>query len=154
MDVWLSPLMGWDLGKGRARLLGRGDARTSFIHAGDVAAFAVLAARRRDLVNRQLLLGGPEALSGLDVVAICQEVTGRPFAVQRVPRALLAAASLVLRPIDTKTSSLLAMGAATAKHGDVIDMASLLAEFPVQLTSVRTYVEKAGSEDPAAEPRT
>jgi NADH dehydrogenase len=142
MDVWLSPLMGWDLEQGRARLLGKGDARTSLIHAGDVAAFAVLAATRRDLVNRRLLLGGPEALSGRDVVAICQEVTGRPFAVQRVPRVVLGAASLLLRPIDTRTSSLLAMGAATAKHGDVVDMTPLLAEFPVQLTSLRKYVEK------------
>jgi NADH dehydrogenase len=142
MDVWLSPVMGWDLEKGRARLLGKGDARTSFIHAGDVAAFAVLAATRRDLVNRQLRLGGPDALSGQEVVGICQEVTGRPFAVQHVPRAVLGAVSLLLRPIDTRTSLLLAMGASSAKHGDVIDMAPLLAEFPVTLTSVRKYVEK------------
>lgn len=141
MDVWLSPLMGWDLETGRARLLGSGDARTSFIHAGDVAAFAVLAATRRDLASRELLLGGPEALSGREVIAICQEVTGRAFAVQHVPRVVLGAASLLLRPIDTKISSLLAMGATTAKHGDVIDMAPLLAEFRVPLTSVRKYVE-------------
>jgi NADH dehydrogenase len=142
MDVWLSPLMGWNLVSGRARLLGKGDTRTSFIHAGDVAAFAVLAAVRRSLANRELRLGGPEALSGREVVAICQEVTGRPFTVQHVPRVVLGAASLLLRPVDTRTSSLLAMGASTAKHDDVIDMAPLLAEFPVELTSVRRYVER------------
>jgi NADH dehydrogenase len=142
MDIWLSPVMGWDLEKGRARLLGKGEARSSFIHAGDVAAFAVLASTRPDVVNRELLLGGPEGLSGLDVLGICEQVTGRTFSVQRVPRAVLAAVSLLLRPIDTKTSSLLAMGAATAKHGHVVEMGPLLAEFPLKLTSVRTYVEK------------
>jgi NADH dehydrogenase len=152
MDVWLSPLMGWDIEKGRARLLGRGDTRTSFIHVGDVAAFAVLAATRGELVNRVVPLGGPEALSGLDVVGICQQVTGQTFEVQRVPRAVLAAVSLLLRPIDTRTSSLLAMGAAAAKHGDAIDMTPLLGEFPVRLTSVREYVEDLGNRGPTLEP--
>jgi uncharacterized protein YbjT (DUF2867 family) len=143
MDVWLSPLMGWDLQNGRARVFGKGVARTSYIDIRDVAAFAALAATRRDVVNRELVLGGPEALSGLDVVAACQDVTGRAFAVQRVPRAVLAAASLLLRPIDTRTSSLMAMGAAAARHGDIVEMAPLLAEFPVRLTTVREHIQKA-----------
>jgi uncharacterized protein YbjT (DUF2867 family) len=150
MDVWLSPAMGWDLDRGRARVFGNGNARTSYVDVRDVAAFAALAATRREMVNRELALGGPEALSGLDVVTTCQAVTGRTFAVQRVPRAVLTALSLLLRPIDTKTSSLMAMGAAAAKHGDVIDMAPLVAEFPVRLTTVREHVERVLGRESAA----
>lgn len=142
MDVWLSPAMGWDLEKGRARLLGKGRRSLSYIDARDVAAFSVLAATQADARNRELLLGGPEALSGLDVLAICEEVTGRTFSVQRVPPALVYSASLLLRPIDTKISSLLAMGAAAARHDQVIDMRPVLAKFPVRLTTLREHVER------------
>jgi uncharacterized protein YbjT (DUF2867 family) len=142
MDVWLSPAMGWDLKHGRARVFGGGEARTSYIAVSDVAAFGVLAATRRDLVNRALILGGPEALSPLDIVAICERLTGRTFKVQHVPLGVLRTVSLLLRPFDTRMSSLMAMGAAAAMHGDAIEMAPVLGEWPVPLTSVREYVER------------
>jgi uncharacterized protein YbjT (DUF2867 family) len=143
MEVWFSPAMGWNLKRGRARLVGSGRARTSYVAASDVAAFAVLAATERRLANRPLVIGGPEALSGLDVVALCEEVTGRAFKVRHIPLNLLRTGSLLLRPFNTKVSSLMAMGATAAMCGDQIDMAPVLAEFPTRLTSVRDYLEKA-----------
>jgi uncharacterized protein YbjT (DUF2867 family) len=150
MDVWLSPVMGWDLEQGRARLFGSGEARTSYVAVSDVAAFGVLAATRRELVNRALVLGGPEALSPLDIVAICEQLTGRTFKVQHVPLGVLRAVSLLLRPFDTRTSSLMAMGAAAAARGDTVEMAPVLGELPVRLTSVREYVERVVGRVPAA----
>jgi uncharacterized protein YbjT (DUF2867 family) len=155
MDVWLSPMMGWDLKAGRARLIGNGDVRTSYVAVKDVAAFAVLAATRPGLVNRDLVLGGPEALSGTAVVAICERVTGRTFSVQRVPAAAVRTVSLLLRPFDTKMSSLLAMGANAALVGDSVDMRPLLDEFPVRLTPVEEHVAKvSGGVSGYAEPVT
>ncbi len=141
MDVWLSPAMGWNLERGRARVFGDGRARTSYIAVRDVAAFAVLAATGNELINRDLVLGGPEALSGLQVVAICEELTGRPFKVQRVPIAVLRAAGVLLRRFDPKVSSLMTMGATAAAYGDAVDMEPILREVPRALCSVREYLK-------------
>ena len=43
MEVWLSPMMGFDLTAGTARILGSGDARTNWVAVPDVAAVAVAA---------------------------------------------------------------------------------------------------------------
>lgn len=149
MDVWLSPAMGWDIRAGDARVIGAGEARTSYMAVKDVASFVVLAATRDELVGRTLVLGGPEALSASQVVALCERVTGRPFRVRRVPAIALRAASLLLRPFDTKMSSLLAMGACAAKRDDVIDMRPVLSEFPLQLTSVEEFVSEKAAGLPA-----
>ena len=74
-EVWLSPALGFDAVNGKARVYGPGTAKVSYVSAFDVAAFAVAAAAR-DYTTRSttLDLGGPEALSQLDVIAIFERV--------------------------------------------------------------------------------
>ena len=86
--------------------------------------------------NATLELGGPEALTPLQVVKLFEEALGRTFAVQFVPAdALEAQQAAATDPMQQSFSGLMRCYAA----GDPIDMRATLKSFPVTLTSVREY---------------
>jgi uncharacterized protein YbjT (DUF2867 family) len=143
MDIWLSEQLGWDLRRGRARIVGTGSRKVSFISTGDVARFAVLAALDPRTTDRNLVLGGPDALSWIEIVELCQEITGRTFRIQRVPTRMLRTMASLVRLFSRELSELMQLGANSAENEDVIDMASTLREFPMQMTSIRDYVSQA-----------
>jgi len=138
MEVWFSPAVGWDVAAGKVRVYGRGDAPISYISIGDVAELAVLAATRPEVEGRVLPLGGPAPVSQLEAVRIFEEAAGRRLKVQHLPVPVIRALSLLIRPFDPITSSLMALGAAVA-GGDAIAMGTLLREFPVGLVSVHDF---------------
>lgn len=108
-------------------IYGSGEAKISWISRDDVAEFAVQALEKSSARNRVLELGGPDALSPLEVVRIFEKQTGRKFDVRHIPEEDL--------------------GFALRRHyagGDVIPMAELLQEFPVKLTSVEDYARRVG----------
>jgi NADH dehydrogenase len=143
MDIWLSEQLGWNLRRGRARIVGTGARKVSFISIDDVARFAVLAALDPRTTNRNLVLGGPDALSPNEVVELCQTVTGHTFRIQRVPVGMLRTMASLVRLFSRELSELMQLGAASAEDGGAVDMTSILREFPMQMTSVRDYVSQA-----------
>ena len=62
-----------------------GRVRRSYVCAEDVARFMVNALGRAEARNRLFEIGGPEALSQMDVVAIFERVLGRKLEVRRTP---------------------------------------------------------------------
>jgi uncharacterized protein YbjT (DUF2867 family) len=139
MEVWLGPALGFDFGNAKATIYGTGQNKISWIALGDVAAFAVEAVDNRAAQNATLELGGPEALSPLEVVRIFEEVGGRPFEVQQVPEeALRAQYEGATDPLQRSFAALTLDYA----NGDPIDMRATLAAFPVPLTSVRDYARR------------
>lgn len=63
MEVWLSPVVGFDFPNATAQLYGSGRNPISWISLGDVARFAVESLDHPNARNATLELGGPEALS-------------------------------------------------------------------------------------------
>jgi NADH dehydrogenase len=90
-EVWLTPALGFDVAKATATVYGAGHHRISWISAHDVARFAVAALEAPRAANSVIKLGGPEALSPLDVVQLAERITARTFAVQHVPESGLRA---------------------------------------------------------------
>jgi NADH dehydrogenase len=84
MEVWLSPMMGFDLAAGTARILGDGDARTNWVAVPDVAAVAV-ATLTEDRAARTVVEVAADYASGNDIVRLVRETSGRELAVERVP---------------------------------------------------------------------
>jgi uncharacterized protein YbjT (DUF2867 family) len=68
MEVWLSPHLGFDHPNGKATIYGSGNNKISWISLRDVAAFAVASLDNEAAKNAEIELGGPDALSPLDVV--------------------------------------------------------------------------------------
>jgi NADH dehydrogenase len=137
MEVWLSDLLGWDHVAGRAMVFGPGTAPLSWITIGDVAEYIVRSLDDPRCVNRDLPLGGPEAIPPNDVVKLFESLSGRPYRVRRVPRAVLALVAPVMARFHEGIASGMGMGEQTTR-GDVID-SLLQREMGLPLTTVREY---------------
>jgi len=138
MEVWLSPALGFDAANAQAQIYGTGENKLSWISYKDVAKFAVLSLDNPEASNAVIQLGGPEALSPLEVLRIFESVQGREFAVQHVPEeALRGQKESSSDPLQQSFAGLMLY----YSQGDVIDMRETLQKFPVRLTSIRDYAQ-------------
>jgi uncharacterized protein YbjT (DUF2867 family) len=86
--------------------------------------------------NRIIQLGGPEALSPLEVVNIFETTKGKKFELQFVPEVALKAQRDGAQDPLSRSFSTLTLGVV---NGSEIDMISILDDFPIRLTSVTDY---------------
>ncbi len=136
MQVWLSPAVGFDPAGSTATIYGQGTNPISWISLTDVAAFAVECLDNDAARLATLELGGPEALTPLEAVAVFERVGGKPFTVQHVPvEALAAQQAAATDPMQQSFAALMRCCA----EGDAIDMRAVLEAFPLRLTSVEEY---------------
>jgi uncharacterized protein YbjT (DUF2867 family) len=89
-ETWLSPATGFDAANGTVNVYGSGEPEVSWIALSDVASAAVNSLDQPETERAIVPIAG-ERLSYRDVVAVFEEVTGRPVAVQLVPAEALAA---------------------------------------------------------------
>jgi uncharacterized protein YbjT (DUF2867 family) len=138
MEVWLGPAVGFDYENAKVNIYGTGQNAVSWISVPDVAQFALASLDNPAAANVMLELGGPEALSPLQVVRIFEDISGRKFEVDHVPEeALLAQQQDATDPMQQSFTGLMRCYA----QGDAVDMSATLRAFPVQLTSVESYTK-------------
>jgi uncharacterized protein YbjT (DUF2867 family) len=138
MEVWLSPVVGFDYPNAKANIYGEGKNKISWIAIKDVATFAVAVLDNPAARNATIELGGPEALSPLEVVGIFETAKGKKFELQFVPEdALKAQIDGAQDPLSASFATL-TFGVA---RGNIIDMKNTLNAFPVQLTAVVDYAK-------------
>lgn len=136
MEVWLSPALGFDVAKGTVKVYGDGTSKLSWISYPDVARFAVKSLQEAAARDRIIEIGGPAALSPLEVVRTFEAAGSGKIAVEHVPEsALRAQFEAAEDPLHKSFAGLMLQYAA----GDSIDMAETLRLLPVSLTSVRDY---------------
>jgi NADH dehydrogenase len=140
MEFWLSPTLGFDFANARATIYGTGRDAISWISLGDVAEFAVRTLNDPAGADATLELGGPEALSPMDVVRIFEEVGGKQFELQHVPEDALQAQQQ--SATDSLSRAFAALMLAYAR-GDSIAMDAMLQRYPVRLKSVREYANSS-----------
>ena len=138
MEAWLGPRVGFDYANAKARIYGTGEQPISWISFRDVARFAVESLDNPAARNTTLEIGGPEALSPLQVVKIFEEVGGQGFGLEHVPEEALEAQQK--GATDDMEQSFAGLTRWYAR-GDAIDMSSMLRTFPVQLTTVSDYAK-------------
>jgi NADH dehydrogenase len=140
-EVWLSPALGFDPANGKATIYGAGKNKTSWISFRDVAVCVVAALNNPRAVNATIELGGPEALSPLEVVRLAEEVVGKPIVVQHVPEEALRAQHATATDLLQKSFAALMLYYA---QGDVIDMTEARRALSVErFKSVREYFQEA-----------
>ena len=122
-----------------AEKAGGGHNKISWISFQDVAKFAVAALENPRATNAVIKLGGPDALSPLEVVRLAEQAAGKKVVVQHVPEEALRAQHA------TSTDALQQSFAGLMLYyagGDVIDMTETLQAFPVEhLKSVREHLQ-------------
>ena len=136
MEVWLSPGLGFDAANTTAQIYGSGQNKISWISYQDVGEFAVASLENPAAKNAVIELGGPEALSPLEIVRIFEDLRGTTFKTQLVSEEQLQAQKE--GTTDSLQESFAGLMLAFAQ-GNVIDMREVLQDFPVQLRSVRDY---------------
>jgi uncharacterized protein YbjT (DUF2867 family) len=136
MDIWFSPLCGFDAEAGRVQLFGTGEAPVTWIAAADVAELACRAALAPEREPELLELGGTEALSQRDVVRIYELQARRTFVVDQVTREELQRRH---RSSADPTAVSLAALMLEADDGAVTEMEPVLALHPMRLTTVAEF---------------
>jgi NADH dehydrogenase len=140
-EVWLSPAVGFDAANARAQIFGPGRNQISWISFLDVAKFAAGCAENPATRNMTIQLGGPQALSPLEVVKVFEEVGGRSFTLTHVPEdALRAQKAAATNSHDEAFPALMISYA----QGNVIDMGPAFRIFPQlrsRLSSVEEYAK-------------
>ena len=138
MEIWLSPHLGFDFQNAKATIYGSGKNKISYISLHNVADFALTALSNPTARDAVLELGGPEALTQLEVVQIFEEVAVCTFETQFVPEeALHARKAAASNPVEQTFADL----TLAAAQGDKINMRETFEKFSVRPTSVREYVE-------------
>jgi uncharacterized protein YbjT (DUF2867 family) len=136
MEVWLSPALGFDPANATARIYGSGEGRISYISAFDVAEFALATALGTEQGKMTLEMGGPEALSQLDVVGIFESALGKELKLDHVPIDAIRAQHTSADPLQKTFAALML----TYAQGDVIAESRSNAErFGIQLRSVEDH---------------
>jgi NADH dehydrogenase len=140
MEVWLSPMLGFDVANAHAQVIGEGNALLSYISYVDVAKFCVAALDNPRARNLAIDIGGPDAVAPLEVVSIFEKLTGRRFAVTHIPVEGLVAQHLAASNPLEKTFAALML---ETSKGDVVRMQEPLQLFPgITLRSVEEFARQ------------
>jgi uncharacterized protein YbjT (DUF2867 family) len=137
MEMWLSPVLGFDPANGSARIYGSGEGKGNYISGSDVAKFAVAALTKPYVEKNTILeMGGPDALSQLDAVHIFEQALGKKIELNLVPEDAIRAQHGSSDPLQ-RTFGALMLGYC---KGDVIQGARSVAEqHGITLRSVADY---------------
>lgn len=90
--------------RGRALVIGRGDARTNPIHESDLAELCAAAVSASE---EMLDVGGPETFTRHRIAEMALEAAKRKARVLRVPPAALSLAATAVRPFNRRVGALL-----------------------------------------------
>lgn len=138
MDVWIPTVVGNALQENRPVLLiGSGERKHSFIAAADVAAFAVAAVNNAIAFNRTIPLGGPQAFSWRDIIALVEARLGRSILVNSVP---------VGQPLPQLPELITGLLTGMEMRDVRIDMEQTAREFGVKQTTLEQFYSARLSE--------
>jgi len=139
LDVWFTLLVGSALAAGApVSLVNGGHKRHSLIAVDDVAAFTAAVVDAPEASGRRLLLGGPEALSFSDVVAIAARILGASLPVKNIEPG--RPIPNLPPPLDQIVGSL---AAGLEQQDVVIDATEVANVFGIALTPAEAVLRKA-----------
>jgi uncharacterized protein YbjT (DUF2867 family) len=145
LDVWAGMLVLGPAATGRpVTLIGEGMRRHAMIAVRDVASFTIACVGNAAAHNRTLMLGGPEAVSWRDVVAVCSRVLGREIPVVTVTPA---------EGLPGLPETVSQLAAIFESYDSVLPMEDVAAEFGVRMTTVEEFVRQALAAPPTAAAR-
>ena len=136
MEIWLSPILGFNYPAHKAQVYGDGQSTVSYVSYKDVAAFAAGSVDNPEAFNSVIEVGGPKALSQLDVVKIFEQTSGVSFEVQCVSENVLKQQmNEAPDPLQRLFAGMMLMYTV----GNAMDMTASLHKIPVELHSIKDY---------------
>lgn len=139
MEFWAANVVGLPALKGQpVTIVGGGQRKHSFISAADVAKIAIASVDNPKAMNQRLLVGGPQPVSFLDIVAAYERALGRKIAVRHVAPG---------QPVPGFNEEQQGLLTSLDMFDSPIDMTEITRTYGVKLTSVQEFAESmvAGS---------
>jgi uncharacterized protein YbjT (DUF2867 family) len=135
------------LESGKTSLLGKGTKPRNFIAVRDVAQFAVLALTDPRLKNRTVDIGGPQNATNNQVAELYGKIAGVTPKVSHMPLLMAKAMSVALKPFQPGVSRIMYLNSLPDDaFSETFDPATLLAEFPIHLTTLEEFIHERVAE--------
>lgn len=132
MDVWVSAVVGAPMERGEpVTLVGESRRSHAFIAEKDVAAFATAVIGHLSSIDQQIPIGGPQALSWLDIVAIYEQMLGKKATVHTVSPG---------QPVPGLPDMMSGLMAGMETFDTFVDMEETARAYNVTLTSIEDFV--------------
>lgn len=142
MDMHAYQLIGKSVIEGkRVMLTGRGTNPRNFVASEDVAKVVVGALRIPSLRGETIDVGGPENLSGHDVVKIFERVSGRKAKVRHLPVVVVKAMARAARPLHPGISRILRSSVISETTDQTFDPSALRMKIPITLTTLENWAK-------------
>lgn len=115
-DIHLAPIGRFDVAAGKVSVIGHGNSPRRWIATDDVAALMAAVAVEPD-PPAMLTVGGPEAMTKNEAIALAEQLTHRKMKIQRMPRPV---ARLAIRLLGRRYDAL-ATAFAAGLHQDTVE---------------------------------
>ena len=130
------------LEKGKTMIFGSGTNPMNFVAAQDIAQLLTLVLADARARNRTIVIGGPTNPTKNEVAALYGRLAGLTPKVGHLPARLLGGLATLLGPFHPGISRIMRMGAIADTLNETLNMNVTLRMFPLQLTSINTFVEQ------------
>ena len=138
MEIWLSPSLGFDLTNTSATIYGDGQNPISWVSYRDVAKFAVESVDNSIAKNKVIEIGGPKAITPLQVVDKFEMFGGRKFNIKYIPKETI---ELQMENAPDPLQKSFAGLMLCYSKGDKIQMDEIAGMFQIKLTSLDEYIK-------------
>lgn len=140
MDLHAYQLIGKAVVEGkRVVLFGKGRNPRNFVAAEDVAKAISGILEIPALRGQSMDMGGPENLSGHQVVEVFERVSGRKAKITHVPLPVLRAMCKAMKPVHPGISRVIQSGIASETKDQTFDTAEFLTRIPITLTTLEQW---------------
>lgn len=129
--------------KGIFNVIGKGDRKNAFVSIENVADFCVAAIDNPKAKNQIIPIGGPEALTPLDVKQIFESIYSKPLKVKSTPPFIIKLMSKILPLFNPAAGNIMALNYAVANNDAIVpNMHKTAKDFGVDLISSREFLQQ------------
>jgi NADH dehydrogenase len=131
-----------DIAQGRIGIIGDGKVRHSYIAVDDVATFIVKAVDEPSMLNQVIPLGGPAALSTLEVKKIFEKVLDRKLKIKRTPAFMMKLLGNLMGPFAPNAANIMRLNYIAATAESIIDSSALAEKLGIRLTTAEEFLRQ------------
>lgn len=131
-----------DMERGKIGIIGNGKVRHSYITVENVAEFTAKAVDEPSMMNQVIPLGGPQALSALELKAVFEKVLNKKLKVKHTPAFLMKLMGNILSPIAPSAANILKLNYLNATVESHIDSSELAAKLGIKLTTAEEFMQE------------
>lgn len=129
-----------DIDNGKIGIVGDGKSTHSYIAIENVADFIVASIEHPEMDRHTIQLGGPEALSALEVKAIFEKVLNKTLTVKRTPALMMKVMGNVFSLFNEGASNIFKLNYMAAKESFDIDCSEWAEKLGIHLISAEEYL--------------